>query len=152
MTETTETRNRTELWTPDMVEAAMVEAVRTAARMPDRERAWQAVKAWWPTFRNNPWDFPKDYDPQKGFCVGLPARMPPPSSRAITLMFTALDFAQHISAANRPLVQAVIRQKAAGRERISWVFVRQLYPGVSVRTLKRRYWRVMGDIAAALNA
>lgn len=142
---------RMEGWTYEAVEAALVEALVVARRVPDREAGWLHVKAAWPDLRDAD---VFDYGGEGVDGVSHVRIRPMPLANAqIDAMRRAESWLGRYLAdeADRLLVRAALGWLAAGR-RIGWTRIgKVLGLGVTRQALQRRYLTAVARIACGLN-
>lgn len=136
------------MWTFDMVEERLVEAVRLWWRTPGGGA--------WPFASDGPWHLigadPGDYDARGGDMSGQAVVRPLAlSPDEVAARDEATEWVvRFVPAADRPLVWAVIDIKAAGRT-VSWLRLRQ-ERGVRVGAdgLRKRYSRGINRVCIGL--
>lgn len=139
-------------WTYDVVEARLVEAMQVARRLPDRERGWLAVRAYWPSIVRE--RCLGDYDAYGylGSSSDLPVARVPLASAEIDALDTSEGWAlAYVPECDRKMVALALGWLVAGR-RIGWRKLRlvlgwQIGPGA----VQRRYERAIALICCGLN-
>ena len=138
------------VWTFDMVQDRLVEALLTCWRHPDRERGWQRVRSTWPDVAAEA----GDYDARGGDHSSSDVSLRPASlTRAdVGEMEEAFGWLDAIGADDRKLIGLAIAALASGRREVPW---RHLLGRMGLRRgadgLRKRYGRAMASIAARLN-
>lgn len=140
-----------EAWTFETVEARLVAALIVARRVPDRERSWLHVKAFWPPIVRE--RCLGDYD-IRGY-LGTTEDIPPPRvplpPREIDAMEEAEDWlSRFLEPEERALVLLALGWKASGR-RPGWTKIGRLLGVKLSRTaLARRYLTAIAAVACGL--
>lgn len=135
------------LLTFDDVEDRLVEAMALLWQLPDRERGWLKVRAFWPDVRRH--NHFGDYGD-----MGDDARPPRvPLSRAqMAAMDEALGWLDHVDPDDRRLIGMVLRRKAGGHQ-VEWM---RLLKPMGVRHgadgLRKRYGRALAAVVKRVNA
>lgn len=141
-----------ELWSFDLVQARLVEALIVARRRPDRERGWLTVQASWPSIVRD--RALGDYD-IRGY-LGTTEDIPPPrmplSSAEISRMEEAEGWlARFLEEEDRILVLLALGWLAAGR-RIGWRRICSIIGAqVGEAALAKRYALAIARIACGLS-
>lgn len=138
------------LLTFDDVQERLVEAMLTCWRHPDRERAWQRIRSWWPDIRRH--NANGDYGDTPDGASSAQLRPIAASRRDIAEMEEAFGWVDALSTEDRKLVGLAVSILARGRREISWS--RLLAPMGMTRGaggLRRRYERAIASICAAQN-
>jgi hypothetical protein len=141
---------KAEMWSFDVVEERLVEAVRNLGRMPDRERGWlsTATMALWRQVKREWGDYvDSDEAPRK---PGL-------TRRELAEMEEALGWVANVPEGDsRRIMGLALRQLAReDSTRVAWTAVRRAMPdGASWTTdgLRKRYSRALTMICNRLNA
>lgn len=129
----------------EAVQERLVEALRLWWRMPDRERGWMTIRAFWPEMRRH--NHFGDYADTEG------APRPLPLSRAeIAEMDEASEWMRFIPDRDRKLVALALLRLARGEKRVPWLELRApLGVQFGADGLRKRYSRAISSIAQALN-
>ncbi|RIA37488.1 hypothetical protein DFR49_3373 [Hephaestia caeni] len=135
------------IWTFDMVQDRLIEAMIMLWRMPDRERGWQRVRSLWPDiWRHNHFGDYADTDPD-----AVP-RVPPATREEIGEMEEALGWMRFVPDRDRKLVGLAIGRLARGERAVAW---RDLLAPMGVKRgadgLRMRYGRAINRICVALS-
>lgn len=138
------------VWTFDLVEERLVEAMACWRRAGDRERGWLHVKAWWPEGR-------PEVDPHVDYADADAAPRALPLSRAeYARMMEASEWVALIDAGHDGRTVAIVREallrKATGREPDWRAMKHRLGIAFGEYGLRRRYERAIGGLARALDA
>lgn len=133
-----------QFWTFEAVQERLVEAMLLWRRMPDRERGWLAVKAYWPDLRRH--NHFGDYADAEA------TPRPLPLSRAeIRRMEEASEWLLLVSERDRALVALAVSWLAGGRSQVPWRrLLRPLGVTFGADGLRMRYGRAINRIAVAL--
>lgn len=134
------------LLTWEQVQERLVEAVTLARQMPDRERGWLRVRAFWPDMRrHNHFGDYGDFD--------APPRTPPLSRAQIARMDEAFGWLDAVEPSERKLVGLAVGRLASGAAQVPWL---ELRAPMGVRLgaggLRMRYERTIGAICKQVNA
>lgn len=140
-----------ELLSFDDVETRLVEAMRICWRLPDRERGWLRLRAYWPDVSAEA----GDYDARGGDHRSSDVAIRPASlTRAEhAAMEEALGWLDMVKANDRKLIGLAITALARGESRIPW---RELLAPMGLKLgadgLRMRYGRALSNIVARLNS
>ena len=141
------------LWTFDAVEERLVAALCSARRVPDRERSWLHVKAYWPDIREaDIFDYPG------GGVDGVShirIRPMPLSPAQVDQMEEAESWlGRFLDEGDRALVVLALGWLAAGR-RIGWTRIARIMarsgPTLTRSALAQRYIKAIATVACGLN-
>lgn len=133
-----------EEWTFDLVQERLVEAMLLWRRMPDRERGWLVVRAYWPEMRRH--HHFGDYADVEASPRALPL-----SRDEVGRMEEASAWLMLVGERDRALVALAVSWLASGRAQVPWR--RLLKPlGISFGSdgLRMRYGRAIRAIAVEL--
>lgn len=134
-------------YTFDMVEERLVEAMRLWWRMPDREKGWHAIRAFWPEMRRH--NHFGDYADTEG----SPRPLPLTRDQVKEMETVGEWIAHHVQERDRQLVVLALMERAKGRKQVRWSRIRlRLSADISRQGLWMRYQRAIRAIAEALNA
>ena len=127
------------------VQERLVDALLCWRRMPDRERGWQWIKAYWPEMRRH--NHFGDYADTEAVPRPLPL-----SREQIAEMEEASEWMRFVPERDRQLVALALLQLARGVKQISWKAIRRaMNADVGTRGLGMRYSRALTAIARALS-
>jgi hypothetical protein len=132
------------------VEQRLVEAMLICWRMPDRERGWMRLRAYWPDVSAEA----GDYDARGGDLRSSDVAIRPASlTRAeVAAMEEAFGWLDLVPAADRKLVGLAVTALARGAGQIPWL---KLRAAMGVRYgaggLAKRYERAIGEICRSVN-
>jgi hypothetical protein len=130
------------------VEARLVEAMEMCWRLPDRERTWTRVRAYWPEMRrHNHFGDYADTDPDAR------PRALPLTRAEIGRMEEAFGWLDRIDPADRKLIGLAISALARGEARVPWrALLRPMGLARGADGLRKRYGRAMSRVVRAVNA
>src|SRR3546814_8311083 len=132
-------------WTFEMVQERLVEAMLLWRRMPDRERGWLAVKAYWPEMRRH--NHFGDYAD-----VEASPRPLPLSLEDYARMEQASGWLAYVRGQDRPLIALAVAWLAAGYQSVHWLKLRRpLGVTYGADGLRMRYGRAITAIARRLD-
>lgn len=136
----------------DEVEARLVEAVRVARRLPDREAGWQRVRSAWPEIVREA--AAGDYDARGGDLTSsdVVLRTASATRGEVAAMEQAFGWLAAVADADRRLVALAIGCLARGDKQVSWL--RLLAPmGLThgAGGLRKRYARAIGRACQRAN-
>lgn len=134
----------------DDVEQRLVEAVRCAWRMPDREGGWLSVRAYWPDIqRIDPGDQVAGIG---GEMVQVKLRPVPNTRRDIAEMEEAFGWMKHVADKDRRVVALAVAALAAGSSQVPWSrLLRPMGLRRGAGGLRMRYGRAITAICKAIN-
>lgn len=134
------------LMTFERVEEQLVEALLLWRRMPDRERGWHAIRAFWPEMRRH--NHFGDYADTEA------TPRPLPLSRAeVAAMEAATEWMRFVPERDRRLVALALTRLANGAKQVPWMELKRAM-GVEfgAHGLRKRYSRAITAIANELNS
>lgn len=140
-------------YTFDMVQEELVEGMLLWRRAPDRERAWQSVRSFWPEIKRAQW-----WGDGDGELNLAPEERPEPrplplTRRQVADMERIGEWLGFVPEADRRLVVFALAALASGRARIPWLRLRRpLGVKLGADGLRKRYGAAIAGICAALNA
>ena len=140
-----------ELLTFDEVEGRLVEAMRLCWQLPDRERGWMRLRAYWPDVSAEP----GDYDARGGHHRSSDVALRPASvsRNQLAAMEEAFGWLDAVATEDRKLIGLAITALARGESRVPW---RQLLAPMGLQRgadgLRMRYGRAVSNIVARLNS
>lgn len=131
-------------WTFELVQERLVEAMQLWWRMPDRERGWLTVRAYWPEMRRH--NHFGDYADADA------APRPLPLSRAqIARMEEATEWLAFAKPDDRALIALAVMWLASGYQSVHWMKLRgPLGVTYGADGLRMRYGRAINAIAKRL--
>lgn len=137
-----------QLWTPEMVERRLLEAVQTYEAMPDKEIGWMnSLRSHMPETVKDPQDFF-----ERGYATTTPARIGL-TSRQITEAEQALDFLSILQPNEKLVIKEglVFLQKGCTTPQFNKIKQRLGWGKISDATVRRHYKRGMIRICEHLN-
>jgi len=144
---------RKDFWTFDMVEERLVEAMELWRRAPDRERAWQHIRAYWPEVLRRPGRLVVDGEHDEREEDKAEPRPLPLTRAEVAEMNAAGELLQLAPERDRRLVAIVLAYRARGFDKVPWLRIWDRLgrgkPGPD--GLRKRYTRSISDIAIALS-
>ena len=136
----------------DDVEERLVTAMEDWWRTPDRERAWQHVKALWPEIQRHGWRVDVDGEFDEREAVKEPRRLPLTRDE-IAAMVEASEWIALAEERDRRLLAMVLALKARQVKKVSWQRIWDRLgrgkPGPD--GLRKRYSRAIAHIAMKLS-
>ncbi len=136
----------------DEVEARLVEAVRVAWRMPDREAGWQRVKSAWPDILREA--AAGDYDARGGALSSsdVPLRTSAATRGEVAAMEEAFGWLKVVADDDRRLVALAIGRLARGDSQVPWLALRRpMGLTLGAGGLRKRYSRAIGRVCQCAN-
>lgn len=131
------------------VEDRLVEAVITAAKMPDRESGWHSLRAYWPDIVR---EAGTDYDARGGDMVQEKLRPLPCTRSDIAEMDEAFGWMAHVPDKDRRLVGLAVTALAAGAKQVPWArLLRPMRLKRGKDGLRKRYSRAIYAICTSIN-
>lgn len=134
-----------EFWTFELVQERLIEAMQLWWRMPDRERGWITVRAYWPEMRRH--NHFGDYAD-----IEVVPRALPLTRAQIARMEEATEWLGFVKERDRALVALAVTWRARGYESIHWKkLLKPLGVAHGADGLRMRYGRAITAICARLN-
>lgn len=139
-----------EMWTYEMVETRLVEALLCARRVSDREAGWLRLRAWWPDVVRATWLGDYGGDGVDGASAVRVRPLPLTREQIAQMRETEGWLGRYLDEDARRLVLLALGFLAAGR-RIGWLRIgRATRVRVSAEALRRRYIEALARIACGL--
>lgn len=138
-------------WTFEAVQERLVEAMTLWWRMPDRERGWMTIRAFWPEIMRH--GHFGDGDGMVNHADHDARPRPLPLTRdQVAEMEEASEWLRFIPDRDRKLVALALLHLARGEKRVPWMELRApLGVQFGADGLRKRYSRAISSIAQALN-
>ncbi len=136
----------------DEVEQRLIDAVRTAVGLPDREAAWLRVRSGWPEIVREA--AAGDYDARGGDLASsdVPLRTIAATRADVAAMEEAFGWLSVIADEDRRLVAMAIGCLARGAQQVPWMKLRRpLGVAHGADGLRMRYERAMGKVCRYAN-
>lgn len=136
----------------EAAEARLVEAVRVAWRLPDREAGWQRVRSAWPEIMRE--TSAGDYDARGGDLASsdVPLRTVAATRGEVAAMEEAFGWLAVVADTDRRLIALAVGCLARGHSQVPWLrLLRPMGLTHGAEGLRKRYARALGKACQRAN-